>query len=123
MAMDAERIEAVLMEQHRLTLDELDERWGLSRAQLRDLIEQGVLEPAPARVGIGSFSIEEVAVVRTACRLQQDLELDAHAVGVVLELLRRVQALEEELNAMRARLPPETEDEPPEAEVIAPARS
>ena len=121
--MSAERIEAVLMERHQLTLDELDERWGLSRQQLRELIEQGVLEPAPARAGAGSFSIEEVSVVRTACRLQQDLELDAHAVGVVLELLRRVQALEVELNALRARLPPEAEGEAPEGEVIAPARS
>ena len=121
--MSTERIEAVLMEQHQLTLDELDERWGLSRNQLRELIEQGVLEPAPALSGVGCFSIEQVSVVRTACRLQQDLELDAHAVGVVLELLRRVRSLEEELNALRARLPPEAEGEPPEAEVIAPARS
>lgn len=120
--MSAERIEAVLMEQHQLTLDELDERWGLSRIQLRELIEHGVLEPAPA--GAGSFSIEEISVVRTACRLQRDLELDAHAVGVVLELLRRVHSLEEELSVLRLRLPWQAQEgEPPEAEVIAPARS
>jgi hypothetical protein len=48
--------------------------------------------------------------VRTACSLQQELELDAHAVGVVLELVQRVRALETELRSLRARLPESPED-------------
>jgi hypothetical protein len=62
--------------------------------------------------------------VRTACRLQQELELEPHAVGVVLELLQRVRALENELATLRGRLAVERapDDEPPEAELTSATR-
>ena len=120
--MNAERIEAIWMEeQHLVSVDELGERWGLSRTRLRDFIAQGVLEPVD-QAGPGGFRLEAIAVVRTACRLQEELELDTHAVGVVLDLLQRLRALEVELTALRARLPaqPSSDDQPPEADVISP---
>jgi hypothetical protein len=84
---------------------------------LHDFIAHGVLEPAADRQGHG-FRLETVSLVRTACRLQQELELDAHAVGVVLDLLRRVRALEDEVSTLRALLGAEPVDgKPPEAEV------
>ena len=122
--MTGERIDAVWIEEHHLSIDDLDERWGLSANQLRELIAHGVLEPR-ASAPQACFSIDDVTMVLTACRLQQELELDTHAVGVVLDLLRRMQALQDELASLRARLPAESSanEEPPEAEVIAPARS
>lgn len=118
--MKAERIDAVWLEDHYLlTMDDLGDRWGMDPSQLHELIAHGVLEPVAGRSDGGRFSFESVAVAQVACRLQHDLELDAHAVGVVLELLQRVRILEDELNRLRARLPSETEDEDaPEAEVI-----
>ena len=120
--MKAERIDAMRMEEHHLvSIDELRDRWGVSSRQVHEFIAHGVLQPAaPA----GGFELERIAMVRTACRLQQELELDPHAVGVVLELVQRVRALEDELVALRARLggDPAADDEPPEAEVIAPGR-
>ncbi|HZH06400.1 MAG TPA: chaperone modulator CbpM [Lautropia sp.] len=126
--MNTERIEAVWVEeQHLLSVDDLGGRWGLSASQVRDFIAQGVLEPISVGSGTGSFRIEQVPVVRTACRLQQELELDTHAVGVVLELVQRVRALEDELKALRARLPGEpaapTDDEAVRVTVISPRRS
>lgn len=106
--MKSERIDAVWIEEHRsLSVDELGERWGLSRSLLTEFIAHGVLEPSASHPGQEGFTLESLAVVRTACRLQQDLELDPHAVGVVLQLLQRVRALEDELSALRARLPAE----------------
>jgi hypothetical protein len=106
--MKAERIEAVWVEeQHLLSVDDLGGRWGLSTSQLHDFIANGVLEPASGGSAAESFRIEQLSVVRTACRLQQELELDTHAVGVVLELVQRVRALENELKSLRARLPGE----------------
>lgn len=120
--MKAERIDAVWIEEHQaLSIDELGERWGLSRTQLHDFIADGVLVPIESRSGHGSFTLESVAVVRTACRLQQELELDTHAVGVVLELLQRVRALEHELSALKVRLPraASRDGDAPEADVMS----
>lgn len=109
--MNAERIDAIVIEEHRsLSISELGERWGVNIAQLQDLLETGVIEPSTIRSGHGRFTLESAAFVRTACRLQQELELDAHAVGVVLGLLERVRALERELQALRARQPGEVQD-------------
>jgi hypothetical protein len=116
--MNAERIDAVWTEEHRLvSFDELRDRWGVSSSQLHDFIAHGVLEPAADPQGQG-FRLETVSLVRTACRLQEELELDAHAVGVVLELLRRVRALEDEVGTLRALIGAEPADgKLPEAEI------
>lgn len=119
--MKAERIEAVWIEEHHMvSIDELGEHWGLNRNQLHEFVALGVLEPARNPSGSGSFTLESLSVVQTACRLQQDLELDTHAVGVVLDLLQRLHALENELGALRARLPggAAADDDAPEADVI-----
>ena len=123
--MQAERIEAIWVEeQHLLSVDDLGGRWGLSTSQLREFIAHGVLEPTFGGSDTGRFRMEQLPMVRTACRLQQELELDAHAVGVVLELVQRVRALEEELKALRAHLPAGSESEQPtEAAVTSPRPS
>lgn len=121
--MKPERIDAEWMEEHQLiSIDELQDRWGVSASLVQEFIAHGVLEAADATAG--AFRLEAVALVRTACRLQQELELDPHAVGVVLELLQRVRTLEDELNALRARLAdsPPAGGEPPEAPVISARR-
>ncbi len=123
--MKPERIEATWLEEHHLlSIGELDERWGLSSSQLHEFIAHGVLEPIPTQAGGAAFSLEAVSLVRTACRLQQELELEPHAVGVVLELLQRVRALENELATLRGRLAVERapDDEPPEAELTSATR-
>ncbi len=120
--MKAERIDAVWLEEHYLlTMDDLGDRWGMDTDQLHELIAHGVLEPVGGRGGSGGrgrFSLETAAVAQVACRLQHDLELDAHAVGVVLGLLQRVRSLEDELIRLRASLAAEPADgDAPEADV------
>jgi hypothetical protein len=121
--MNVERIDAAWIQEHQVvSIEELRDRWGVSSSLLQEFITQGVLEPAAAPQGSG-FRLEALSLVRTACRLQQELELDAHAVGVVLELLQQVRALEGELQALRAQLGAGAgDDEPPEAEVVTPGR-
>jgi hypothetical protein len=103
--MNLERIEAAWIEEHRVTLDDLGPRWGLSRSQVQAFVELGILEPDTAEDGRIGFTLESVSVARTACRLQQELELEPHAEGVVLSLLQRLRSLEEELEALRAADP------------------
>jgi hypothetical protein len=122
--MSVERIDAAWLEEHRLvSLEELTDRWGVSSSQLHEFIAHGVLEPAAATPATG-FRLESVSLVRTACRLQQELELDAHAVGVVLGLLQRLRALENEVAALRAQLGTAREEggDTPEAEIVTPDR-
>ena len=125
--MNTERIDAVWVEEHQLlSVDELGGRWGLSVSQLHEFIDHGILEPTPGRSGEEGFRIEQLPVVRTACRLQQELELDPHAVGVVLELVQRVRALEDELRWLRAHVAggaATDPDNPIEAKVTSPRPS
>ncbi len=103
--MTHERIEAVWIEEHRaLSLDELDERWGLAASRLQAFVELGILAPDAAAGGQPAFTLETVAIARTACRLQEELDLEPHAVGVVLALLDRMRRLESELASLRAEL-------------------
>jgi chaperone modulatory protein CbpM len=83
--------------QQPLTLAELTERSGLPQDLLRQLIE---LDALPA-----TFDAVCLEAARTARRLHRDLELDAGALAVVLQLLSRVHALENELRALQAQLP------------------
>ena len=102
--MKVERIEATWKEGHELvSITELRDRWRENSSQLEEFIAHGVLEPADAPDG-GGFELETVTLVRTACRLQEELDLDAHAVGVVLGLLQQVRDLEDEVTALRAQL-------------------
>lgn len=120
--MKAKRFDAVRIEEHYLlSVDELDDRWGLCRSQLREFIASGVLEPSDDSPEGALFSISSLSVVQTACRLQRDLELDTHAVGVVLGLLQRIEGLERQLGALEAHLTQvdAPDEEPPEAEVIS----
>ena len=122
--MKAERFDAVRIEEHYLlSVDDLDDRWGLSRSQLQEFIAHGVIEPSDESADGARFSLSTVSVVRTACRLQQELELDTHAVGVVLGLLQRVHDLERQLSALEAHLPrlDAPEQGQPEAQVISTA--
>ena len=119
--MKVERIDAVKIEEHYLlSVDDLDDRWGLSRSQLQEFIAHGVLEPVGGEgAGAACFSLASVSVVQTACRLQRELELDPHAVGVVLGLLQRVHSLEQQVQALSALRsgPDGPEEAPPEADV------
>jgi chaperone modulatory protein CbpM len=87
----------------RLTLGELAASCGLSEAELHELVDYGVLMPANLGEPAWSFSIDCVFRVRKASRLRDDLELDTHALGLAIRLLDRIDTLEAELAALRAR--------------------
>ena len=83
--------------QQTFSLTEFTERSGLPQELLQQLIELGAL---PA-----TFNTACLDTACTARRLHQDLELDAGALAVVLQLLGRVRTLEDELRALQAQLP------------------
>ena len=98
--------EVMWLDEHRvISLAELVSVSGLSEFELLELVHSGVI---PVRETSGSgytFSARIVTVARTACRLRDDLELDARGLTVALKLLERVQDLESEIASLRAQLP------------------
>jgi chaperone modulatory protein CbpM len=77
---------------------------GLSNEELGDLIENGVIAPVDANAQPMSFSLRYIVVASMACRLRDDFELDRHGVTLAMTLMQRIEELEMELNAVRARL-------------------
>jgi chaperone modulatory protein CbpM len=88
---------------HRVTIVELAEFSGLAEDVLRELVEFGAL--APAAPGTLQFNARCVASVRTAARLTRDLELDTPALALVLSFLERLDALENRVRELNAKLP------------------
>jgi len=74
---------------------------GLSEADVMVLVETGVLAPVSGHGGSDMFYSECIVMARKARRLREDFELNADGVALVLNLLRRVDALESELVALR----------------------
>ncbi len=85
-----------------LSLSQLTEMSGLNEAELRALVECGALVPRSA--GAESFDADCVVVARTAHRLREEFALDdAHSVAVLLRFVQRIEELEREIDALRAR--------------------
>src|SRR5919206_4537551 len=101
--MNRELIDALQLDAHdALTTRELAELSGLAEAILQELVEDGALRPIDRAAPTWRFTGECIVLARTASRLSRDLELDTHALAVVMRLMNRVQALECELRALRA---------------------
>ena len=104
--MNIEFTEALLVEDAgEISLAELAALSGLDEARLRDLVDYGALAPVDPRAASWTFSAQCVVTARTACRLANDFELDAHGLVVALTLLERIRGLEDELRRLQARMP------------------
>jgi chaperone modulatory protein CbpM len=104
--MTTEHIEALWLQEHyEFSLEELCELSGLSEAELRELVDYGVLAPTDPDARQWTFSADRLLVARSARRLRKDFELDPQGVALVVTLLDRVRDLEAELRDLRAKLP------------------
>jgi len=102
--MNPEFAEAVALdERDTLTLSQLVEVSDLPEDELRALVDYGALTPIDPVATTWTFTASWVVVARTAGRLRRDFELDAYSLSVVLRYAQRVETLEAELRALRAR--------------------
>jgi chaperone modulatory protein CbpM len=76
---------------------------GLPEPELRELVQYGALVPRDPDAPVWTFESRWLVVARRASRLRHDFELDAHGVSVVLSFVERIESLEFELQAVRAR--------------------
>lgn len=104
--MQPESFEAVWLDHAtECSLADLAAQSGLSEAEVRELIDYGVLAPLDPRAAPQRFRASCVVVVRTAYRLRRDFDLDPPALAFALSLLERVRDLETEVRELRALLP------------------
>jgi chaperone modulatory protein CbpM len=86
-------------------LPELAELAHLSPGMLEELVSTGAIEPIDTSSPEPRFGAAALNAARHVSRLRDDFDLDAQALPLVLGLLERIDALELQLQALRARLP------------------
>ena len=94
-----------LHEHYEFSLTELAELSGVSEAELREWVDEGVLVPIDPLAEQWYFGADRLVTVRMASRLRKDFELEPHGLALVVTLLNRVHALEAEVCDLRAKLP------------------
>ena len=104
--MQAETVSAIWLHcSQSVSIDDLVDLSGLNESEVIALVDAGALMPVNFDSPPWTFSADCVVTVRKACRLRDDLELDAHAVALTLTLLEQIRSLEAELAQLRARQP------------------
>ena len=83
----------------RLPLDQFANVTGLHPQQVRRLVALGLLDPSSSAGGRLEFPPSQLAVAARVQRLRFGLGLNYAAVGVVLDLLARIEELEAALRA------------------------
>jgi chaperone modulatory protein CbpM len=101
--MSDDTAEALSLDEHsEVSFSQLVILSGLSDEDLRELVDHGALTPVDPGATSWMFTSYCVVLARKARRLSTDFELDAHAVSVLLGFVERIEALENELHALRA---------------------
>ncbi|MEQ1805762.1 MAG: chaperone modulator CbpM [Burkholderiaceae bacterium] len=91
-------VQAVLVEEEvQFTLDELCRLCGADSDQLVALVQEGVLPTSGDRPEVWRFGGSSLPRARAATRLTRDLELNAAAAALVLDLLDEIDALRSQL--------------------------
>jgi hypothetical protein len=93
--MATEREDAVwLHAESAVTIVELAACSGLTEDEVRELVDAGVAAP----------SADCIPRLRSARRIQRDLELEPHALALLVAFLERIDALEAEIRNLNAQL-------------------
>jgi len=77
---------------------------GLSIEEIEDLIDTDVIKPVDTGTPTRMFQLRYVVTVKTARRLRDDFELDRRGLALALSLLQRIDELQAEIHATKARL-------------------
>ncbi len=94
-----------LHEHFEFSSSELAELAGLTETELREWVEEGLIEPIDPQAVPWHFRADRVLLAQRACRLRRDFELETQGLALVLQLLDRIQTLETEVRELRAILP------------------
>ncbi len=82
-----------------ITAEELALRCGMHPSALEPYVRIGVITRDPAS---GRFPVRAVRRLRKAIRLRRDLGVNLVSLGIILDLLDRLEAMERELERLRS---------------------
>ncbi len=88
------------------SFDHLAQVSGLGPDHLLALVEAGVLEPTNQDPHNYYFSIDCIVIARRARRLRDDFDLDPDGMALAVNLLRRINDLEAQVNDLHAKFNP-----------------
>ncbi|MFV1973822.1 MAG: chaperone modulator CbpM [Thiohalobacterales bacterium] len=88
----------ILEAETRLTLRELCDACAVTTGYIAELVDEGVLEPSGIEKSHWCFTGYSLHRVRTAKRLQRDLDINLAGVALALELLDEVRQLRARMN-------------------------
>lgn len=102
----------LILDEEEITFAELTRTCRVHAEWVVELVDEGVIEPRGVREGTQAphwrFSATSIVRVEKARRLQRDLGVNLPGVALALELLDRIDALEQRLRS--ASPPPEPHD-------------
>ncbi len=101
-----------LMRVSQLDLDSFAHRAGMHPDLVRRLVALGLVEPTRDATGRLWFAAPQLRVVARIQRLRTGLSLNYAALGLVMDLLDRIEVLEAALRTTGARLPRHTVQAP-----------
>jgi chaperone modulatory protein CbpM len=93
----------VLDESVTLSLVELCRASSVCAEDVIAMVEEGLLEPGGTSSMDWRFSAESLRRLRTALRLQRDLQINLAGVALALDLLDELRVLRERLRALELR--------------------
>ena len=85
---------AVPVKSELISFTQIIELTGVHPSRLCELIDFGFLSPATTHEGALLFRSRDVYRLRKLERLARDFELPLHGVGIIVELLERIDCLE-----------------------------
>jgi chaperone modulatory protein CbpM len=85
-----------LIDEHALELEAFAAACGIEVEFVRELVDEGLLQPAVEQPA-WRFGGEELARARRICRLQRDFEANLQSVAVMLDLIDEIERLRAQL--------------------------
>lgn len=77
-----------------VTLDDLTRFCSVRREKIVELVSEGIIEPVDRTVRDWRFPSRSLSRAGRAVRLESDLEINLHAVALILDLLDQIDRLQ-----------------------------
>jgi DNA-binding transcriptional MerR regulator len=92
-------------EDDQLTLERVAEYAGLHPELIKRFLDYGLIEPCDRTGAVMLFDAGTVLRVRMIQRVRRDMGVNLAGVGVILDLVDRLRAIQLENELLRSRLP------------------
>lgn len=84
---------SIVEDEMRLTLNELCAACSVSANHVREMVQEGILEPSGSDSLQWRFTGTSLRRVRVVCRLQRDLDVNLPGAALVVELLEEIERM------------------------------